>query len=101
MVRYILMPVAVLLLAIPALGQDRQEIIDSVLKPCWMHAVEQNPVEGVLDDQMLELMMLLQADQVDQVVTSVNTLLEHAGTTEERAAVLSMSRSVCINAIEK
>ena len=101
MIRFALAVIAVTMLAFPVHALERQEIINSVLKPCWMQAVKKNRVEGVTDDQMLELIMLMQASEVDKVVASVNTLLQHANTTEEQAAVLSMSRTVCINAINK
>ncbi len=84
----------------PALASDslRDEIIQEVVDPCYLDAVLRNPVEGVSDQQMFELLKIMQADNTEQVVDSLLPIVSKLGSKQERAAMYKIGKQICIQA---
>ena len=75
----------------------RDEIISQVVDPCYLDVVKRNRVEGITDQQMLALLKVMQADDVDKMVASLMPVVRKLDSPEQRTAIYTMGKMVCIN----
>ena len=84
----------------PALASDslRDEIIEKVIDPCYLDMVLRNRVEGVSDQQMLELLKIMQADETENMIDAVLPIVSKAESFQGRSAIYEIFKQQCIEA---
>lgn len=84
----------------PALASDslRDEIIQEVIDPCYLDAVLRNRVEGVSDQQMLELLKIMQADGTENMINALLPIVSKAESFQGRTVIYEIFKKKCIEA---
>jgi len=76
----------------------RDEIVKYVVEPCYLDAVMRNRVEGVADQQMLELLKIMQSDETEKMVNALLPVISKAKSAQERLVIYEIGKQTCIQA---
>lgn len=74
----------------------RAEVEKHVVDPCFLDAARRNRIDGVSDQEMIDLLKAMQSDAVDTIMTSLLPLVRDIETMEGRSAVYTFGRMACI-----
>lgn len=74
----------------------RDEIISHVVRPCFHQIAERNRVPGVTVERFTEMLIIMQRNEVDNMVNTVNNLLRSNPPFDQRQVIYRLSRATCI-----
>jgi len=84
-----------------ATSGSRDEIIAKVIDPCYRELAKAHAIEGISDQQLIEMVKMTQAENIDASVEAVQTLLRQVNTSDGREMIFELAKQACIEAAKK
>ena len=77
-------------------SNHEHEIIKYVVDPCYLAIAKKADIEGLSHKEAADLVKMMRANDVNQMVSSVQTVIEHTETLEQRMMVYTLMKNTCI-----